>query len=315
MDLLDLPGNPVPDGAVVTELKAIDDVRLRAARWRHRTDQVRGTVCIFPGRAEQIEKYFHVVEKLLSRGFAVAVLDWRGQGGSQRLLSDPAKGYVQSFNDYRRDMEVFRKVFVLPDCPAPYFGLAHSMGGLILLSAAPGLSSWLSRLVLSAPLLGFPTWSPPHSRIRMLARGLCSLGLGRMDAPGQAARIRRMAEFEGNPLTSDADRHAVMRAIGTARPDLSIGPPTVKWVKEAALAIDRVNADSFAGAVRVPVMLVNAGADSVVSPVAVETMARRLRNPAYVLIPGARHEILMEREVYQTQFWAAFDAFVPGSAV
>ncbi|WP_237153078.1 alpha/beta fold hydrolase [Oryzibacter oryziterrae] len=315
MDLLDLPDNPIPEGAVVTELKTIDDVRLRAARWRHRSGDALGTVCIFPGRAEQIEKYFHVVEKLLARGFAVAVLDWRGQGGSQRLTRDPRKGHATSFNDFRRDIEVFRKSFVLPDCPAPYFGLAHSMGGLIVLGAAPGLSSWLSRLVLTSPLLGFPSWSPPHGRVRLFARSLCALGLGRMDAPGQVARMRRMAEFEGNPLTSDTVRHAVMKAITKARPDLSIGPPTVQWVKQAALAIDRVNAESFPGAVRVPVMLVNAGADGVVSPVAVETMARRLRNPAYVLIPGARHEILMERDVYQTQFWAAFDAFVPGTAV
>jgi lysophospholipase len=32
-----------------------------------------------------------------------------------------------------------------------------------------------------------------------------------------------------------------------------------------------------------------------------------------VLIPGARHELMMERDVYAGQFWAAFDAFVPGA--
>ena len=67
-------------------------------------------------------------------------------------------------------------------------------------------------------------------------------------------------------------------------------------------------------AVPAPVMLVNSGADTVVSRLAIETMARRLRNPAYVLIHGARHEVMMEREVYAAQFWAAFDAFIPGSS-
>ena len=32
-----------------------------------------------------------------------------------------------------------------------------------------------------------------------------------------------------------------------------------------------------------------------------------------IVIPGARHEILMEREAIREQFWAAFDAFIPGS--
>ncbi len=39
-----------------------------------------------------IEKYFEVVSELRERGFAVAVLDWRGQGGSARALPIRAKG-------------------------------------------------------------------------------------------------------------------------------------------------------------------------------------------------------------------------------
>jgi lysophospholipase len=32
-----------------------------------------------------------------------------------------------------------------------------------------------------------------------------------------------------------------------------------------------------------------------------------------LLIPGAQHELLMEQDGYRQQFWAAFDAFVPGT--
>jgi lysophospholipase len=31
------------------------------------------------------------------------------------------------------------------------------------------------------------------------------------------------------------------------------------------------------------------------------------------VIEGARHEILQEQDGYLAQFWAAFDAFVPGA--
>ena len=58
---------------------------MRYARWRSALKERHGTVCIFPGRSEFIEKYFEVVGELRRRGFAVAVLDWRGQGGSGRL--------------------------------------------------------------------------------------------------------------------------------------------------------------------------------------------------------------------------------------
>ena len=39
----------------------------------------------------------------------------------------------------------------------------------------------------------------------------------------------------------------------------------------------------------------------------------RLKAGRVIVIPGARHEILMERDVLREQFWAAFDAFVPGT--
>jgi len=41
--------------------------------------------------------------------------------------------------------------------------------------------------------------------------------------------------------------------------------------------------------------------------------AVRLRAGSHLVIPGARHELLMEQDRYREQFWAAFDAFVPGS--
>ena len=64
----------------------------------------RGTVAIFAGRAEFIEKYFEVVGRLLARGFAVATLDWRGQGGSARQLKNPRKGHIDDFSLFERDL-------------------------------------------------------------------------------------------------------------------------------------------------------------------------------------------------------------------
>lgn len=98
------------------------------ARWPAGGTKRKGTVCIFPGRAEMIEKYFEVVRDLRERGFAVAVLDWRGQGGSARALADPRKGHVGDFAEFQLDLDAFMKQIVLPDCPPPYFALAHSMG-------------------------------------------------------------------------------------------------------------------------------------------------------------------------------------------
>src|SRR5215470_8369141 len=153
MELVALAKNPAPSGATTGIFKSSGGMKLRFARWEPTRPPKRGTVCVFQGRGEFIEKYFEVIADLRRRGFAVAAMDWRGQGGSDRLLNNPRKGHVRSFRDFDRDLAAFMKAIVLPDCPPPYVALAHSMGGHILLRNAVLPSSWFSRMVLSAPMI------------------------------------------------------------------------------------------------------------------------------------------------------------------
>jgi lysophospholipase len=64
---------------------------------------------------------------------------------------------------------------------------------------------------------------------------------------------------------------------------------------------------------RQPILILAAGQDQVVSTPAISKFAVRLRVGSHLVIPGARHEILMEADRYRGQFWAAFDAFIPGT--
>ena len=130
MTLVSIPANPVPEDVVSGTIKTPDGAELRFARWAPPAGR-KGTVCVFTGRSEQIEKYFETVRDLRERGFAVAMIDWRGQGHSSRRLRDPRKGYVRDFSDFEIDVETFVQQVVLPDCPPPYFALAHSMGGAV----------------------------------------------------------------------------------------------------------------------------------------------------------------------------------------
>jgi lysophospholipase len=56
-----------------------------------------------------------------------------------------------------------------------------------------------------------------------------------------------------------------------------------------------------------------AGSDTIVSTPATEEFAIRLRAGSHLVLPGAKHELLMEQDRLRGQFWAAFDAFVPGT--
>src|SRR6202163_3660024 len=135
MTLVSIPANPVPEDVVTGTLKTPDGVSLRFARWAPPPGR-KGTVCLFQGRAEFIEKYYETVSDLRARGFAVATLDWRGQGLSERRLSDPLEAHVGYFSEYESDLEVFMREVVLPDCPPPLFAIGHSMGAAVLIRAA-----------------------------------------------------------------------------------------------------------------------------------------------------------------------------------
>ena len=81
---------------------AADGVKVRAAHWATSGD--RGTIFVFPGRTEYIEKYGKDADELLSRGLATLVIDWRGQGLADRLIDNTDLGHVGQFTDYQRDV-------------------------------------------------------------------------------------------------------------------------------------------------------------------------------------------------------------------
>ena len=116
-----VPSNPVPEGARVGFFDTTDRIRLRYALFpRAAGSPMRGTVCLVHGRTEFIEKYFETIADFQSRGFAVATFDWRGQGGSQRLIRNPQLGHVRRFADYFTDLSSFHRAILLPDCDAHY---------------------------------------------------------------------------------------------------------------------------------------------------------------------------------------------------
>jgi lysophospholipase len=317
MMLVSIPGNPCPDGAVTSVIQTPDGVTLRFARWGspvNANGAIKGTVCIFAGRGEFIEKYFETVGELRQRGFVVATMDWRGQGHSSRQLPDPRKGHVENFQDFEVDLETFMLRVVKSDCPPPYYALAHSMGGSVMLRAAHAGKRWFERMVLLAPLIDLP---PPRSSwpLRLLMRTLRRTGFGDSYVPGSNVDRTRASGFPGNPLTSDPQRYARNAALLAQDPTLGIGSPTVAWLDAAFDTMVEFGAADYPSQIVSPVLMVAAGADTVVSAAAVKAFCARLPAGSHLAIEGARHEILQEADVHRAQFWAAFDAFVPGAVV
>ncbi|HXW39621.1 MAG TPA: alpha/beta hydrolase [Xanthobacteraceae bacterium] len=313
MKFISVPANPVPETAVTGTLKTPDGVTLRFARFAPPAGR-RGTVCVFPGRTEWIEKYFETVRDLRRRGFAVAILDWRGQGLSARALGDRRKGHVRSFAEFDIDLETFMREVVLPDCPPPFYALGHSMGATVLLRAVHRGQRWFDRIVLSAPMIGIAFVSS-MAVAGTVARAMRVGGFGTMYVPGRYPGVLDLRPFAGNILTSDPVRFARNAAILEAEPALGLGGPTVTWCDAAFRAMRALGDPSYPARIRQPILIVAAGRDAIVSNAAIEDFATLLRAGSHLVVVGAQHELLMEQDRYRSQFWAAFDAFVPGTAL
>jgi lysophospholipase len=313
MQLVSIPANPAPENVVVGTLQAADGVSLRYARWSPPAGR-KGTVCLLQGRGEFIEKYYETVADLRARGFAVATFDWRGQGLSHRLLPDRLKGHVSDFSEYDIDLETFMREVVLPDCPPPIFGLGHSMGGAVLIRAARQGHRWFDRIVLSAPMIAL-RGADGRGIARTTVKIMRLFGLGSSYIPGGDRAPVGTRPFVGNILTSDPLRYARNAAVLEAEPAVGLAAPTVAWADSAFKVMGEFSQSSYGARIRQPILIVATGRDELVSTPAIEEFGMRLRAGAHLIVAGAEHEILMEQDRYRGQFWAAFDAFVPGTPV
>jgi len=146
-----------------------------------------------------------------------------------------------------------------------------------------------------------------------LVRTLRLAGLGGSYVPGGGPMSPSTLPFANNPVTSDPVRHARTAAVLEAEPALMVGAPTNAWMDSAFRAMAQFANPGFGAALRQPMLLVACGRDQLVSTPAIEDFASRLRVGSHLMLPGAKHEILMEQDYFRSQFWAAFDAFVPGT--
>lgn len=301
---------PPPGGRAWDEtldLVTEDGVALRGALWRDEAAERRGHVLLLQGRAEFLEKYTLPAAQLVSRGFAVASIDWRGQGLSQRLTANPLKGHVGRFADYGRDIAALIARPEIAALPGPRVVLAHSMGGLIATGATVRGVLGRCPMIVTAPMLGIALTRFQQAMARLLVPAAVALGQGERwpPLPG-AAEPYVFSGFEGNLLTRDREVFAWMVEALRREPRLRLGMPTLGWL-HAAQAETKWMASQ--GPLGLPGLCLLGTDEAVVEPEAVRTGAGRLGFELFE-IADARHELLMSAEPARRTLWAAIDRFL-----
>ena len=292
-----------------------DGKRLRVGTWDAAPGvQPRGFCAILDGQTEFIEKYGEVTAELAARGFAGAILDWRGQGGSTRLVADPLKAHVGDFSEYDADLAAFMEQVVRPAKVVAPLALAHSMGAHILLRALYRNPAIFSAAVMTAPMLRTHTRGNPRWLVQAICTVHCRTGLADEWVWGMDARDPLRVPFEDNLVTSDRERFARVRVFLSEHPEIRLAGPSWRWLEAACHSMTQLEAPGLAEAITTPCLIFGAGRDRIVETQAIRDFVPRLPHARYIEIPEAEHEILMENDSIRDKFWSAFDTFVDVTA-
>ena len=290
-------------------------VNLRAALFD--AESPRGICLLLNGQTEFIEKYFEVIDELRGRGFSVVTFDWRGQGGSDRLLPDARKAHIEDFADYDQDLDSVIRDTVMPIAAQLHTQpvvMAHSMGGNILLRRLHDKQGEFAAAILCAPMVGINPRGAPWWLVERIAFHLNRKGPSTEFVWGMANRDQLTLPFTQQIVTSDPKRYARAQALLAANPELRLNGPTWGWLGAALKSIALLQTPGYAEAIQTPCMLLGAGHDRVCETEAARIFAARVPDMRFVEIANAEHELLMERDVFRDQLWAAFDDFIKKNA-
>lgn len=279
-----------PAGGAAHWVTTSDGLRIRAGHWRPE-GEAKGTVLLFPGRTEYIEKYGPVAADLSQNGYATLTVDWRGQGLAARMLKDTRLGHVADFADYQKDVAALTGLAEQLELPKPWFLIGHSMGGAI------GLRALLEGLEVNACCFTGPMWGIQIPRgLRPLARFLGSFGPrlgigGRLVPTTSIEQYVLMSPFEGNMLTSDPAMYRMMQDQLAAQPELALGGPTVHWLAEGMKECARLSREASPA---LPCVTFLGTGEEIVNTQAIHDRMNRWPGGELVMVPGGRHEVLME---------------------
>jgi len=277
-----------------------DSLDLRYAVTPASTEAVSRFIVFLNGRTEWIEKYAYVAGDLgLDDRTGFLTMDHRGQGAS-----GGARAFIDSYDTYARDCAVVINQVV---GNKPYTVVAHSMGCLIALYATlKGVINPQS-LILCSPLFGLPNWPVP----RVLAKPTSKmLSLAKLGAMHSGAGNHANEKFELNQLTHDVDKFEVIRNSPYPVPSATFG-----WVHATFEALRQIYDPGNLKKLTVPVLVMVGSNESVVDASAFQTWLKAAADAApgdveYIMIPGAKHELLSEIPQYYQRALAGIKGFL-----
>ena len=274
-------------------VSADDGTRLRIGHWEAERRE-RGTVFLFPGRSEYIEIYGRMARDLEYLGYSTFVIDWRGQGLSDRATEDRRAGHVDSFEDYQRDVRVMVSAAKKLRLPKPWFLLAHSMGACIGTRSMQQNVLDVEACIFTAPMFDIHLSVIERLVVGPLTWIFDALGKRHSYAPGCSGNnYAQTVEFDDNRLTNEKGMYQYWVEQANIHEDLLIGGPTMGWLRAALQETKILRSIPTPD---VPCIAYCGDEDVIVDERAMRDCLENWSSGVLKHIEGAKHELLFERK-------------------
>jgi len=285
-------------------LQGVDNITLRYASAV--INNTSPAIVLLGGRSESYQKFRELIYDLYQQGYSVYCLDHRGQGMSDRLLKNLHKGHVEHFRDYVTDLKLFIDKTMSPAQHSKQYLLCHSMGGAIGSLYLQSYHHDFNAAVLASPMFGINFGQIPRPIANVYSRAMHIVNkiihTESFYAPGKGDFAH--SPFENNQLTHSSLRFDLFRRSYGFHPQTQLGGPTINWLQQSIKACRR--AIQYAGDIKTPTLILQAGGDEVVLAEAQQQFCQALSHehnqhqPTQpVLIPGAAHELFLETDIFR----------------
>ena len=267
--------------------------------------ETRGRLLFCGGRGDFIEKYLECYHYWHARGWQVTAFDWRGQGASRGDLVD---GNVASFDVLIDDLAALINDWA-GGSDDPRVAVAHSMGAHLLLRTIVDRRPPLDAAVLVAPMLRINSAPLPSVLAPAITEFMCRIG--RSDEPvwRPPAVPPPVGSRRQHYLTMSDERYADELWWWEQEPAFHLGGASWAWVRAAFRSAAATFRPSRLAEVELPVLLIGAEHDRLVSAAAIRDAARWLRRAELKMYPGAAHEILRDADPVRLDALETIDRF------
>ena len=258
-------------------------------------NNAKGTVVISHGLGENLEKYEEMIYYFLNMGYSVYGMEHRGHSRSGRLGIDDTQVHVEKFDYYLEDLKTFLDEVVVPEAGNDkLYMFAHSMGGGIGTRFLEKYTQYFDAAILSAPMHEINSGKIPPFFAKMLAHGASITSLANKYVAGQGP-YEDPYDFANGNTTSEA-RYARSWQIRQDNEAYQMGGSSYKWLSECFYATEKMTSYSEARKVKIPVLLFQAGKDTLVEDGGQNKFVRYAKNCKLVRYAYGKHELWNEND-------------------